>query len=143
MNKMRVLAGSLFLTGVLVVGLGAPAGAATTYSVTVTPKIVEGKRILGIPTGRSTNSVTFYSSANAQMKSVTTHAVVREYPSNELLYDTTKTTKASNINSLTWSVPSKYRSGYGFKASMTTTFKTKTGTTTKKSTSKQWVTPKI
>lgn len=143
MKQSWKLAGIALLTAGLFVGVAAPAQAATSYSVSITPSIKQGGSILGVPTGPSLNSVKFYSSASAQMKSISTHAVIRESASNKLFYDTTKASKSSNINSLTWTTPSQYKSGYGYKATMTSKFTNKSGSVATKSTSKQWIVPKI
>lgn len=143
MKQSWKLAGIALLAGGLFVGVATPAQAATSYAVSITPNIKQGGSILGIPTGPATKSVRFYSSASAQMKSISTHAVIRDSVSKKLFYDTTKSSKSSNINSLTWTTPSQYQSGYGFKATMTSKFTNKSGSVATKSTSKQWLTPKI
>lgn len=139
-KRSGIAAGSavMALAAALLAGTSTPADAATSYSVSITPVIKPGGSFLGFPTGPTTRSVRFYSAASAQMKSISTQAVVRNLYSNALFYDTTASSASSNIKSLTWTTPSKYQSGFGYKATMTSKFTTKSGSVATKSTSKQW-----
>lgn len=142
------MANSSFRTGLaafgaaiaLVLGAAAPAHAAPSYSVSITPNTAGGGCVLNMCGLPYLKSVTFYASSSAQMKRVVTTAKLKLQMSNRVLLDQTKTTTNSNYNSLVFAVPSAYKNS-AYTATMTSRFTTKAGALTTKSTSKSWVTP--
>ncbi|WP_159572503.1 hypothetical protein [Curtobacterium sp. 18060] len=143
MKRRLSIAGSVVVMAVLATGMATPAHAAASYEVSVIPKTTPGGVSWGRPTSPKTTSVKFYSRASAQMKKISTRAIVKQYPQNKLLYDTTRASTNSNINSLTYAVPASLQSGTGFNASMTSKFTKKSGAVATRSTSKKWITPKV
>ncbi|MCS6577464.1 MULTISPECIES: hypothetical protein [Curtobacterium] len=134
---------STFLAaGAIVASVAAPANAAASYEVQINP-VKAGSTACPLPFACSfqyLKSITFYSRASAQMKGISTHAKAKQPGTNKVLFDATKGSKSSNINSVSFKVPSEYKNTL-IDASMTSKFTPKSGSVVTKSTSKRIVTP--